>query len=56
MEIEIRFKAYRPSEVLSWLPFFKRVDSHAVRFSAKDMLEASRILSFVMNYQVELQP
>lgn len=56
LEVEIRFKAYRPSEVLSWLPFFKRVDSHAVRFTAKDMLEASRILSFVMNYQVELQP
>jgi D-amino peptidase len=56
VEIEIRFKAYRPSEILAWLPLFKRVDAHAVRFTAKDMLEANRILSFVMNYQVELQP
>jgi D-amino peptidase len=56
IEVEIRFKAYRPVEVLGWLPLFKRVDAHAVRYSAKDMLEATRILAFVMNYQFDLQP
>jgi D-amino peptidase len=55
-EVELRFKSYRPSEVLSWLPLFKRVDSHAVRFAARDMPEAARILAFVMNYQLELAP
>lgn len=56
VEVEIRFKAYRPVEILSWLPLFKRIDSHAVRFTAKDMLEATRTVSFVMNYQFDLQP
>jgi D-amino peptidase len=56
IEVEIRFKAYRPVEVLGWLPLFKRVDAHAVRYSAKDMVEATRILAFVMNYQFDLQP
>ena len=56
VEVEIRFKAYRPAEILSWLPLFKRIDAHAVRFTAKDMVEATRIVSFVMNYQFDLQP
>jgi D-amino peptidase len=56
VEVEVRFKAYRPAEVLAWLPLFKRVDAHAVRFAAKDMLEATRMLAFVMNYQFDLQP
>ena len=56
VEVEIRFKAYRPAEILSWLPLFKRIDSHAVRFTAKDMVEATRTISFVMNYQFDLQP
>jgi D-amino peptidase len=56
VEVEVRFKSYRPSEILSWLPLFKRVDAHAVRFGGKDMLEATRTLSFVMNYQLELVP
>lgn len=56
VEVEFRFKAYRPSEVLAWLPLFKRVDSHAVRFTAGDMLEAARISNFLTSYQVDLQP
>jgi D-amino peptidase len=56
VEVEVRFKSYRPSEVLAWLPLFTRVDAHAARFGAKDMPEATRILSFVMNYQLDLQP
>jgi D-amino peptidase len=56
IEVDVRFKSYRPSEILSWLPLFRRVDSHAVRFAARDMPEATRILSFVMNYQLELAP
>jgi D-amino peptidase len=56
VEVEIRFKSWRPSEVLGWLPLFKRMDAHAVRYTAKDMVEATRILAFVMNYQFDLQP
>jgi D-amino peptidase len=56
VEVEIRFKSYRPSEVLSWLPGVTRIDAHAVRFTARDMVEAYRFLEFVLTYQVDLQP
>lgn len=54
--LEIRFKNYRPAEVLAWLPNVERVDAHAVRFVGKDMTEASRFLAFVTNYEPGLEP
>jgi D-amino peptidase len=56
IRLEIRFKSYRPAEILSWLPGAERVDAHAVRYTVKDMPEASRFLSFVLNYQADLTP
>jgi D-amino peptidase len=54
--LEVRFKNYRPSEVLAYVPGVERTDSHTVRFRGKDMLEVSRFLSFVLNYQPDLSP
>ncbi len=54
--VEVRFKNYRPAEVLSWLPVVERADAHSVRFVAKDMLEAVRFLAFVTNYEPGLEP
>ena len=56
LELEIRFKNYRPSEVLSWLPGVRRIDAHAVAWTAKDMVEAYRFLEFVLTYQAGLEP
>ena len=56
VRLEIRFKAYRPAEALSWLPSVERVDAHAVRYTVKDMPEAARFLAFVLAYQADLQP
>ena len=56
IRLEIRFKSYRPAEVLSWLPGAQRIDAHAVRYTVKDMPEANRLLAFVLNYQADLQP
>ena len=56
IRLEIRFKSYRPAELLSWLPGAERVDAHAVRYTVKDMPEASRFLTFVLNFQADLQP
>jgi D-amino peptidase len=56
LELELRFKNYRPAEVLSWLPIVERVDAHAVRFRARDMVEAARFVSFALNYQATLEP
>jgi D-amino peptidase len=56
VEMEIRFKAYRPAEVLAWLPGVTRADAHAVRYTAADIVEAYRFLGFVLNYSAALTP
>lgn len=56
VEVEVRFKSWRPSEVLAWLPLFKRIDAHAVRFTARDMAEAYRTMEFVTTYTFDLEP
>jgi D-amino peptidase len=56
VELDIRFKNYRPAEVLSYLTFVRRTDAHSIRFVAKDMLEASRFMEFVLTYQPSLEP
>jgi len=54
--VEIRFKNYRPAEVLSWLPGVTRVDAHSVRLTVKDMVEAYHFLEVVTSYQSSLEP
>jgi D-amino peptidase len=54
--VEVRFKNYRPAEVLAYLPLFERTDAHTVRFRAKDMPEATRFLEFILNYEPGLAP
>jgi len=54
--VEVRFKNYRPAELLAYLPVVERLDAHAVRYRAKDMLDASRFLEFVLGYQADLAP
>ncbi len=56
ISIEVRFKSYRPSQLLAYLPMFERIDAHAIRFMAEDMLEASRILEFILQYGAVLDP
>ncbi len=54
--LDLRFKNYRPSEVLAYLPIVERTDAHAIRFRGKDMLETIRFLEFVENYEPGLSP
>lgn len=56
VDVEIRFKNYRPAEVLAYLSIVERIDAHAIRFRARDILEASRFLEFVTNYEPGLAP
>ena len=55
-ELEVRFKNYRPAEILALLPGVSRADAHSVRVTVKDAPEAARFLSFVTNYQAGLEP
>jgi hypothetical protein len=43
--LDVRFKNYRPSEVLSYLPIVERTDSHSIKFAGKDMIEVSKFFS-----------
>jgi D-amino peptidase len=54
--LEVRFKNYRPAELLSLLPNVERADAHSIRFVGKDMIEVARFLSFVTNYDPALEP
>jgi len=56
VSLEIRFKNYRPAEVLAWLPGVTRVDAHSIRVTVKDMVEAYHFLEVVTSYQPSLEP
>jgi D-amino peptidase len=54
--VDVSFKNYMPAEVLAYLPIFERTDSHSVRFRAKDMVEASMIMTFLGEYRADITP
>ena len=54
--VDVSFKNYMPAEVLAYLPLFQRIDSHSIRFRAKDMAEASMILTFIGEYKPDIIP
>jgi D-amino peptidase len=54
--VDVSFKNYRPVELLGYLPNVQRVDSHSVRFIARDMIEVSKFLEFITNFDPTLSP
>lgn len=56
IELEVRFKNYRPAEVLSYLSIIERPDAHSIRFVGKDIIEVSKFLTFVNTYEPGLEP
>ena len=54
--VDVTFKNYMPAEVLAYLPMFERTDSHSIRFRAKDMVEASMIMTFIGEYRPDITP
>jgi len=56
VQLDVRFKNYRPSELLSYLSIVERIDSHSIRFKARDIVEASRFIQFVDEYEHGLAP
>ena len=43
VQLDVRFKNYRPSEVLSYLSIVERTDAHSIRFMGKDMIEGVEV-------------
>jgi D-amino peptidase len=56
VQLDVRFKSYRPSEVLSYLSIVERTDSHSIRFVGKDMIETSKFMEFILTYEPGLEP
>lgn len=56
VRLDLTFKNYTPSEILSYLPMVQRTTSHAIRFNGRDILEVSRFLEFVNTYQAGMTP
>ena len=56
IQLEVTFKNYRPSEVLSYLSNVERIDAHSIRFVGKDMVEISKFLEFLVSYSPDLTP
>ena len=56
VQLDVRFKNYRPSEVLSYLSVVERVDAHTIRYVGKDMLDVAKFLEFIMTYEPGLEP
>ena len=56
IRLEIQFKNYRPAQVLAYLPIVEQVDAHTIRFTAKDMVDVSKFIAFVTNYDEPLAP
>lgn len=56
LTIDLTFHFYQPAEVLSWLPMFERTGSRSVRYRAKNVVEATKLLAFILTYSAGLQP
>lgn len=56
VQLDVRFKSYRPSEVLSYLSIVQRTDAHSIRFMGKDMIETSKFIEFIVTYDPALEP
>jgi len=56
VKLDLRFKNYRPAEVLAYLPYVERTDAHSVRFVSRTILEIARFLEFVTEYEPTLEP
>ncbi len=56
IQLDVSFKNYRPSEVLSYLSNVERTDSHSIRFVGQDMIEVSKFIQFLTTYEPGLEP
>jgi D-amino peptidase len=56
VRLDVRFKNYRPAELMSYLSIVERTDAHSIRFQGKDIIETARFMQFMMHYEPGLNP
>ena len=54
--LDVRFKSYRPSQILAYLSIVERTDAHSIRFVGSDIIEVSKFLEFLTSYNAGLEP
>ncbi len=54
--LDLRFKNYRPSQLLAYLPVVERTDAHSIRFVGENVIAVSKFLEFVTSYSPGLEP
>lgn len=54
INVKMRIKSRHSAELLEYLPFVTRTESHAIRFEVPDMISFSKMLNFILNYQPNL--
>jgi len=56
VRLDITFKHYRQAELLGYMSIVQRTSSHSIRFIGRDIVEASRFMEFVEEYEPGLAP
>jgi len=56
VQLDVRFRFYRPAEMLAYLPIVERTDAHTIRYTGPDMIAVSRFIEFITTYAVNLEP
>ena len=54
--LDVSFKNYQQSEILSYLRIIERTDSHSIRFVGRDMQEVADFVDFLDHYSAEAAP
>ena len=56
VSLGVRFKSYRPAEMLAYLSIVERTDSHSILYVGDSMIEVSKFIEFITTYSVALDP
>ena len=56
IRLDVTFKNYTPAEIVSYLPGIQRLNAHTIRFTGRDMIEVSKFIEFLGQYQQGMTP
>jgi D-amino peptidase len=54
--LDVRFKSYRPVQMLSYLPIVEQTDSHTIRYIGSTIVDISKFIEFITSYNVAIEP
>ncbi len=54
--LDVRFKSYRPVQLLSYLPIVEQTDSHTIRYIGNTIVDISKFIEFITSYNVAIEP